>query len=95
MDASSHRSLQRWMLMPRKSLQDKVKMCNCARCGQALLGLDMMASKRLGDYANLPFVGGRRRGRPYCRACFMMFPKSSSASTVAEGLPSSPLSHAL
>jgi hypothetical protein len=54
----------------RRDLEERVKLCNCAKCGQALLGFDMLTNRRLGEFANLPMLRGRIDDRPYCMACY-------------------------
>ena len=56
---------------------DEVKLCNCAACGELLLGESMRPYLRRNSFRRLPFgysdcklPAGRFRGRPYCDACF-------------------------
>jgi hypothetical protein len=67
-DASASSALLWWFM--KVDLEERVKLCDCARCGQTMLGIAMIAARYLGPYQNLPLVRGRVEGRPYCRECF-------------------------
>ena len=49
--------------------EDRIKMCNCAKCKQELLGVSMMGERIPTKYKR-PFVFGTLAGRPYCYRCF-------------------------
>jgi hypothetical protein len=71
------------------SLEDDVKMCNCAGCGCDLLGESMhgvdIPKKVRKDLP--PFVRGRILERPYCGPCLATMPRSSLVDRFTPGDP--------
>lgn len=48
-----------------------VKLCNCAACGQEILGESMPPHKELPQsFRDYYYVAGRINERPYCPSCF-------------------------
>lgn len=47
----------------------EIKACNCASCGEMILGAGQEMDKNIRKDLGLKKMGGRIHGRPYCMGC--------------------------